>query len=244
MGEVVKGDFPDYFPDDRDFYGLIEENKLNTPIIRTSAIMFGKEQQELPYESIHLYNSEGSPTAYLEGDALIIDAPLSWIGEVSEQARQEYGADFAELAQSYLITTIYAKKWLDRLDNNRKRKRLLDVTPKTQYKIGRKSFNVEYHCARDLGLWRGASALSLKAVSSREQSTRQRLLEFLENQYDIELEIQLKEQHFSSKKDFLSRLMNKNKLYSLDGYKMACFDPMTDEELLKLSPEFLRAANS
>jgi len=81
-------------------------------------------------------------------------------------------------------------------------------------------------------LWRGASAIALKAVSSREQPTRRRLLEFLENQYDIELEIQLKEQHFSSKKDFLSRLMNKNKLYSLDGYKMACFDPMTDEELL------------
>lgn len=242
MGKIIK--FPE---NDRSNYedpDIIDGKLLIGPVSRVSQLIFGKNKRGETFENVEILDSEGKAYMQLNYNTLELNAPLDWLADISDQAREEYGPNFAEVVQTHLLTTIYAKKWINNLDCNKKRKKILDVNVATKHELYGTKFDIEYSNARELELWRAASSIALKTVSHRGGSDRKQLLEFLDSQYALEIELQLEQQGFRPHNHFLRKLVKNAKSYQFDSYTVGSLAPMSDEELLKMAPEFLRAANS
>lgn len=252
MGILVEGNFPNHRNESKEFKSypeIIDGRHLIYPINRTEEIIFGNKPHEgTIFSHIAVLESDKQDQNYFidERPKLDIYTDLNWLEYISKIAEQQRGHNFAELVQAHLLTSIYAKKWIDSLDNNAKRVKILDVKPCTKYEINGQQYEIDYHRARDVELWRAASAIALKSITHRGANDRIDLIEFLNEQFDYEMAYELDNKNYKNHKNLLGKLASRkiNKTLALDTYKSGVFTPMSDHELLALSTGFIRAANN
>jgi len=245
MGELVEGRFPKHDNPDDVAEGLIGPQYLVAPLSRVDQLIYGeKVDRHIEVPAILEADKRGAHASY--GYRQIrLHAPLGWVAELSDIADKELGSEMTSLSQAYFLTVLYAKKQLDKLDNNDDReKKLLELTPVTHFSVGGEKLEIEYHNARDVQLWQAAAAVALRATTAPDSVQRQQLHDFLRSLKAEELQIQLEGQGFNPHKSRLKKLFGKKQTYELEGYKVGCLTPMSAERLAEVSPQFIRAASN
>lgn len=239
MGELYRLKTPENPGEDGNF--------LSQSISNIDRVLFNKPGKWDNFKQIRLYASSVEPPAYIQinGSDLEIYAPLDWIDDVRDIASEENDEDFAALVKAYMLTTICVKAKINSLDNNQERTTILNVDPKTKYKVGHDKFEVEYHNSRDVQLWQASSAIAVKTVTKPKSPERQQLLDFVRTLADEELVSELKTQGFSPYKDMLVKLFMAEPIYyEIYGYQYGCLSPLDDQALLRMSAGFMLSANS